>query len=105
MYLHLGDEFIIPFHTIIGIFDMDAVTVTKTGQKFLQNAEKNGRLYTISENLPKSFIVCRENGQETVYLSQISATTLNRRMERGIDSDSILDTEGISWTSRTTHSI
>lgn len=34
MYLHLGDEFIIPFETIIGIFDLDAVTVTKTAVPF-----------------------------------------------------------------------
>lgn len=87
MYLHLGDEFIIPYRTIVGIFDLDAVTVTKTGRTFLQGAERAGRLYSISENLPKSFIVCMEDGRETVYTSPISAATLNRRISRGIDSD------------------
>lgn len=91
MYLHLGDEFIIPYHTIIGIFDLDAVTVTKTGRTFLQEAERSGRLYSISENLPKSFIVCMEEGRETVYTSPISASTLNRRLARGVESDIFID--------------
>lgn len=87
MYLHLGDEFIIPFQNIVGIFDLDAVTVTKAGRTFLQEAERAGRVSSISENLPKSFIVCMEDGRETIYISPISAATLNRRISRGIDSE------------------
>ncbi len=91
MYLHVGDEIIIPYGNIVGIFDLDAVTVTRTGRTFLQEAERGGRLASISENLPKSFIVCVEEGRETVYTSPISAATLNRRIARGIESDVSID--------------
>lgn len=87
MYLHLGEECIIPYQNLIGIFDLDAVTVTKTGREFLREAERGGRLIAISENLPKSFVVCMEEGRETVYLSPISAATLVRRVTRGLESD------------------
>ena len=87
MYLHLGDEFVIPYQNIIGIFDLDGVTVTKTGRTFLQDAEKRGAIVSLTENLPKSFIVATENGRETVYFSQISAATLHQRILRGVASD------------------
>ena len=87
MYLHLGDEFIIPYRNIIGIFDLDGVTVTKAGRDFLQTAEREGRLFSITENLPKSFIVCMEGPCEIIYTSPISAATLYRRIERGMESD------------------
>jgi hypothetical protein len=83
MYLHLGDEFVIPTHNLIGIFDLDAVTSSSLGRRYLQNAEKQGRLHTVGENIPKSFIVCGKFREESVYLSPISAATLLKRISRG----------------------
>jgi len=80
MYLHLGDDAMIAQKDVIGIFDMDAVTVTEDGKNFLRRAEKNRTLINISENLPKSFIVCAgETKKSKVYISQISSATLLRR--------------------------
>jgi hypothetical protein len=78
MFLHIGDDFIINTGEIVGIFDIDAVTVTKSGREFLRNAERAGAITTVSENLPKSFIV----GDGGVYFSPISAATLNSRTEK-----------------------
>ena len=85
MYLHLGDELVIPTHDLVGIFDLDIVTVTPIGRAFLQQAERIGRLIAVGENLPKSFIVCGKHRDETVYISPISASTLLKRLSRGID--------------------
>ena len=86
MYLHLGDELAISTNDLIGIFDIDAVTVSASGRDFLQRAEKNGRLISAGVNLPKSFIVCGTFRDETVYFSPISASTLLKRLSRGISS-------------------
>lgn len=85
MYLHLGDETIIPFDEIVGIFDLDGVTAYRSGRTFLQRAQRAGTLESVSGSLPKSFVVCVRDGRETVYTSPISAATLSLRMRRGID--------------------
>lgn len=58
---------------------MDTSTVSKFTRNFLSTAEKNGMVVNVSYELPKSFIVCRENGKTSVYISQLSSSTLERR--------------------------
>ncbi|HJB98326.1 MAG TPA: DUF370 domain-containing protein [Candidatus Acutalibacter pullicola] len=79
MYLHLGQDVIVNERTIVGVFDMDNSTVSRHTRAFLARAQREGRVVNVSLELPKSFIVCEENGRETVYISQISTATLLRR--------------------------
>lgn len=80
MYLHLGMDKVITFNEIIGIFDLDTTTVSKSTRNYLAKAEKAGIVENICYDLPKSFIVCRnKNGEDKVYISQISSTTLLKR--------------------------
>jgi len=80
MYLHLGMDKVITFDEIIGIFDLDKTTVSKSTRNYLAKAEKAGIVENICYDLPKSFIVCRnKNGEDKVYISQISSTTLLKR--------------------------
>ena len=79
MYLHLGDNYIIPTKDLIGIFDLDVVTVSAAGRSYLQQAEKNGNLISVSENLPKSFVVCEGKGKRSLILSQMNTATLLKR--------------------------
>ncbi|MBE6820476.1 MAG: DUF370 domain-containing protein [Ruminococcaceae bacterium] len=80
MYLHLGMDKVITFDEIIGIFDLDTTTVSKSTRNYLAKAEKAGIVENICYDLPKSFIVCRnKNGEDKVYISQISSTTLLKR--------------------------
>jgi len=81
MYLHLGQDTVVKFSDIIGIFDMDTTTVQKNSRVFLNKAEKNGEVVNVSFELPKSFIVCNEKGKNKVYISQISSSTLQKRSE------------------------
>ena len=84
MYLHLGQETVVPVREIVGIFDMDNTTISKNTRGFLADAQKAGRVFNVSQELPKSFIVCRdEKGNETVYISQISVATLRGRLDNG----------------------
>ena len=79
MYLHLGNNTIIRRDEIIGIFDLDASTVSYKTRDFLAEAEKNGRIVNVSMELPKSFVVCRENNETKIYICQLSPVTLIRR--------------------------
>lgn len=79
MYLHLGQDTVVTTESIIAMFDIDACTVSKKTRDFLAAAQKNGEVVNVSYELPRSFVVCRRNGKNTVYISQLSTKTLSRR--------------------------
>ncbi|MBE6949413.1 MAG: DUF370 domain-containing protein [Ruminococcaceae bacterium] len=79
MYIHLGQNVVVEESTIIGIFDMDNTTESKITINFLNNAEKSGRIVNISEDIPKSFVVCQKKDKVTIYLSQLNPATLLKR--------------------------
>ena len=79
MYLYLGQETVVPMREVVGIFDMENTTISKSTRDLLSEAEKQGRVVTVSTELPKSFVVCVENGKRNVYISQLSSQTLIKR--------------------------
>ena len=82
MYLHLGQSVVVYQRDIIGIFDLDNTTASFRTRRFLERAEKEGRLQAVSDELPKSFVVCQAGDRSPmVYLSQLSAATLRGRAE------------------------
>ena len=85
MFLHLGQETVVDTKNIIGIFDMDTSTVSKFSRNFLNLAQKQGKVVNVSYELPKSFVVCNENGEIVVYISQLSSITLENRAFKGYD--------------------
>lgn len=81
MYLHLGSDVVILKKNIVGIFDLDTTTISKHTKNYLALAEKEGRVVTVSYELPKSFVVSIENGRASVYISQLSSQTLLKRFD------------------------
>ena len=111
MYLHLGQNVVVSDADVIGIFDLDNTTGSRITRNFLNEAEKAGRVTSVSDDLPKSFVVCSEkriikakrpadarrtaNAKHTadtmrpsddwedfeIYLSQLSSQTLLKRSE------------------------
>lgn len=79
MYLHLGQETVVRIDDIVGIFDIETTSVGKETRWFLTHAENNLMVTNVSNDLPKSFVVCEDNGGTRVYISQISPATLKRR--------------------------
>ena len=79
MYLHLGKGMVIPKSTVIGIFDLDITSQSHLTRKYLRAAEKADQVVNAAEDIPKSFVVCGEGDQKTVYLSQMAAATLLKR--------------------------
>lgn len=83
MYLHLGQETVVPMREIVGIFDIENTTVSKNTRTLLNQAQSNGCVITVGDDLPKSFVVCQTKDKlPVVYLSQLSCATLLKRAER-----------------------
>ncbi len=85
MYLHLGQDEVVPTKTVVGIFDLDITSQSGITRKYLKNAQQSGAIVSVSEELPKAFVVCEEGGRSKTYLSQLSSSTLLRRVESGLD--------------------
>ncbi len=81
MYLHLGQDIAVPKSSVIGIFDTDNTTQSYITREYLNRAEKSGAIVDISGDIPKSFVICEEDGVVTVYLSQLNTSTLLKRNE------------------------
>ncbi len=79
MYLPIGDNLAVRSSSVIGIFDLDNTTTSPRTRSFLEQAEKEGRVVPCDE-LPKSFLLTAEYGLSRVYLTSLSAATLEKRM-------------------------
>ena len=81
MYVAIGKTKTIDTKDIIGIFDLDITSQSHLTRKFLASSEKSGQVVNEAEDIPKSFIVCCENAGRRLYLSQLSPSTLTKRIE------------------------
>lgn len=78
MFLHLGENVVIPLREVIAIFDMNSTNSTDT-KNFLKTAEEEGFIKRITNDEPKSFILTERNKKSIIYLSPISSVTLGKR--------------------------
>lgn len=84
MYLHLGQAVVVPEGDIIGIFDLDNASWSPRTRRFLEKAEREGRVVNAASDLPKSFVLRQKRDRTSlVYLSQLSPATLKGRAEGG----------------------
>ena len=82
MYIYLGQNVVKQEENVVGIFDLDNTTGSRITRDFLKNAEKSGSVIPVSDELPKSFVLCGDNEKLEIYLSQLSPATLVQRAER-----------------------
>lgn len=83
MYVHIGQDYMVPVRSIVSIFDMDTATWSKHTRKLLARLEQEGRVVVVCEDLPKSAVLCDGALGEILYISQISSAALQRRVEHG----------------------
>lgn len=80
MYLNIGNDMAVRQKSVIGIFDLDNTTTSKRTRAFLEQAEQEGQVVPC-DDLPKSFVLTQEYGMTRIYLTSLSATTLEKRMK------------------------
>ena len=83
MYLHLGGNTVVNSRDIVGIFDLDTVTVTKLGRDYINRAASEGKVINVTYELPKSFVLTKEGKEEKLYISQLAPATLLKRARIG----------------------
>ena len=79
LFLHIGNNVVVRKRDVIAVFDMDNTTVSKISRGFLAAAQKNGEVYDICDDLPKSYIITNYDGETKVYISSVSSQTIFRR--------------------------
>jgi hypothetical protein len=70
-----------PGPSILAVCDLDNASASHLTRDFLKRAEQAGRIISVAEDLPKSFDLCQSDGESRVYLSQLNAATLLKRVE------------------------
>ncbi len=82
-FVHVGLDEILPKQDIIGLFDIDALTVQKNSREYLNKAQKNKEIEDISTDLPISFILCdSRTKKQRIIFSSFSLPTLKARVKR-----------------------
>ncbi|WP_010246641.1 extracellular matrix regulator RemB [Acetivibrio cellulolyticus] len=79
MFLHIGGDFVVPIKNVIAIMDLESTTLSKDTRDFLSIAEEEGFIESISDDIPKSFIITEIDKKSKIYLSPISSITLQKR--------------------------
>ena len=79
MYVNIGGGFALRRADIVAVFDMDNATWSRITRGALALAEKSGEVINAAEDIPRSFIICEENGVRKIYLSQLSSAAVARR--------------------------
>ena len=84
MYVHIGQDYMVPVRSIFSIFDMDTATNARSTRGMINRLEKEGRVVIVFDDLPKSGVLCMSELGEILYITQISSTALQRRIESGV---------------------
>ena len=85
MYVYLGGDAALEESRIVGLFEMDNTSWSYLTREFLSRAEREGRIRTAAEDIPRSFTLCDDGN---VILTQPSTAVLARRLD---------DQERIQW--------
>ncbi len=82
MYLHLGSDTVVNTKNIISVLDLESTSVSKYSREFLKIAQEEGFVRNVTEELPKSIVICEEQGQSVVYITNISTKALSGRIKK-----------------------
>lgn len=79
MFVHIGENIVIPEDSIIAIMDLESVNQSNDTKQFLKTADEEGFIKKVTSDEPKSFILAEINKKSVIYLSPISSLTLCKR--------------------------
>ncbi|MBQ1205820.1 MAG: DUF370 domain-containing protein [Clostridia bacterium] len=83
-YLQLEKGESIDKKEIIGIFDIETASVSQSTKELFKRKEDEHGVVSLSNDLPKSFILCDGEFADTVYISGISTESIKKRISGGI---------------------
>ena len=81
MFLHVGNNKNIRLSAVVGIFDMDNATLSAVTRKYLSSKQREMLVESAIEEIPKSFVLYKDDGEYKICFSQLSTSALKGRME------------------------
>lgn len=80
MYLHIGNDLILNYNDVIAIFNIEALEKHKKIEAIIKDLEvEEKNIIDISENNKKTMILVNMNDENKIYISNITAGTLEKR--------------------------
>lgn len=79
MYLHIGQDWLVPYAAIIGIFRLTLIESSPEFRYHVQQMRSEGRLR--GDSIDAKSVILTE---EFLYFSTISTITLMKRSQRGL---------------------
>ena len=79
MFLFLGGDISVRSDDVIGVFDIEECSVSRTTAEYLNSCQKKSLIVNVSEDIPKSFIVASDH----TYISNVSHRTICKRAKDG----------------------
>ena len=80
MYVHIGKDTIIFLKDIITILDLEKMLLNKTLEQILKELNIEENIIDISDGNNKSLIIIEKNKKIIGYISNISSTTIQKRI-------------------------
>ncbi len=77
MYLHLGNNVIIPEETIIGILDYEKIKNVKINKKYFSNIQNKKKTIKVGDDEEYKTVVITA---DKIYLTAISQPTIKKRL-------------------------
>lgn len=81
MFIHIGENIVIPEDSIIAIIDLEKIKASEDSKKFIKIADEEGFIKRISKDSAKTLILTEVDKKSIIYLSPISSTTICKRSE------------------------
>lgn len=83
-YLQLEKGESIDKNDIIGIFDIEIASLSSGTKEIFRRKEEEKGVVSLSNDLPKSFLICDGEYGDTMYLSGLSTESIKKRLESNI---------------------
>lgn len=84
MYVHIGKEYIVPSNEIIAILDLEKMLKNKSLEEILKELKLEQNIMNIAEGNHKSLLLLKKEETIRGYISNISSTTLAKRIQKEI---------------------
>lgn len=80
MFLHLGENVVIPQKEVIAILDIESVNSIDS-DRFMRISDEEGFVKRVNKEKPKSIVLTERDKKSIIYLSPISSVTLVKRSD------------------------
>lgn len=92
MFLHIGENVVIPQKEVIAILDMESVCSIDS-DRFMRISDEEGFVQRVNKEKPKSIVLTERDKKSIIYLSPISSVTLVKRSDFKREMNNILNTK------------